>query len=1088
MMESEAGWLNGGGSLFHKSKLCDMEWSVERGREARRLMLLRRVSSSPAMSSMRQEESKLREPRDLVAAQPFGGGVAILSFDDYKRDVGQAPEFSPHQQNSSNTLELDLEQDDENFDNGIEDDWSEARLRVYSSTGKLLKKCDWYEGPVAPGGFGWCRGGLLLVILAGGDSLIVIRGLVDSCAAEGEGVTQVGKPESRVVRIPTRGSDIGRRIACAHVWEGGFVAITHDLQVVEGLDLFKTASYRVRVRAQLSPVLLGDEIPRCISVLRPMFNVENAESAQICIANPSRAGVIVVEPDGQLRSQFANDDSRIAASHILVPHPTLGLVASYGMDGSLSVLPLDFYQVLAKYDCQGELERTSADAWRGIRLPASVQWCGTSTFALAAMWSHDTPWSSKRDAGLLVLSLEDKGPLLSKALMYGSSAVDSIREPSVTGRDATSSSSISSKSSVGSNRSLNGGSDAQSDAGEPLLNSSFSAGSFSPQKKLASRASAGRCARFAFKGRCVAFHEPDGIRVVGVDASCMVRQVPGCFQALFRLGSTDPAAMLLDALEMVENGDSDADAGLRALVEGDKIGAAVETCLDAAEHATCEGPTQTHLLRVASYGKRFFHLSRSGQSFKARARLARRFVNSCKTCAVVANVRRHAGFALTTKQLRVLTPRVQIDRLLYQGHYFLAQKLCDAATVSRVHVITHWASAKIRAHSVNTAAAKAQGESGEAMDKALVEEIVRRVDRCYEDHGVRVPFASIAAVAAAVGNRDLALLLGTKERKLSRRVLLYLQIQDYERALRAVCDPDTATGVDPDLLMFVASECANGLPLEEITRLCRSSSFNFILFSRFFEWTDRNAFKRLLLDLDKKKEKAKVLSKESQRAFDARKRIALMRESAEEFKRAGKPQLSALAQDQAALLERQHEVSDSLVGLSLANTVLDCIRRGMDDEAENFAARFGLNDRIYRKIQLRGLAARKAWTRIEELSYQQAVRAVLDDADFAEAFMKGGRKEEAKRHLVMLEDSNEKKAELMLVLGMFEEALEAAFLIGNIGALEQICKRCPELASQGKAKLEQLRKEGPKIKVLGNGKGKSTANIVNQARETCAQQ
>lgn len=1224
-MEAEAEWQDAGrGSLFHSSILCDMKWSAEKAREARRIDILRKLGSLPTPrarlgnSGASGALAHLKQPRDHVAASLFGGPIAVLSFDDFEQDIYDDFKFDE----AANQLSgPELQNSELNGGEDFGPSLCEGKLRLYSSSGELVHCSNWYEGPPAPGGFGWSRGGLLVCVLASGDSAIVVKGLVDRGQDKqvshrnsklhnsppeddftgASSLENVKRAEIRVLRIPTNGDENSRRIGCAHVWAGGFVAVTEDLQVIEGLNLSKQSSYRIHVRAQLSPVLLGGMVPKVVTVLRPLFNVESASSAPICVGNPSRAGIVVVESDGQVRSQFAmggsnigaNSDTKstaaqtktMAVSHVLAPHPTLGLIASYGVDGELCVLPLDFCQVLVRHDCQSELERTSADAWRGIRLPSSVVWCGTSTFALAAMWSQDTPWSGKTNSGLLMLSMEHQSALLSRALMYGSN-MEEVVPPSQnqTGHDQNGHAGddddhedltgtgsaingqyggekgkgLDSSFEVGENSERNGGygvndtffesnglfnnapvdvPSAMSNISNGGYNSTLRSGSIgggsgggsrigslsplsSPRghpgspSSLAARASqqqksknAGHCARFSFKGRCFAFLEMDGVRVVGLETSCMVRQVPECFRALFRLGSTDPAAMLLDALEMVDNGDADADASLRALVESDNIYRAVETCLDAAEHATCYGVTQQNLIRAASYGKRFFHLSTSGRPARARKHLARRFVDVCNSIKIVTSVLLHAGTAVTNKQLRILTPKVLLDRLLYQGQFYLAQRLCQAAKVSRVHVITHWASAKIRAHSAANAAAAAaelatavaeeSGGSGprssppltpksSSKDRQLVEDIVKRVDECFNKFGVRVPFASLAAVAAAVGNRSLALQLGARERKLSRRVLLFLQIQDYESALQAIGDDESGKGCDPDLMLFVASECFKGLPWDEMLRLCRTNASTLSLFSRFLRTTDRNAYKKLLLDLDRKSDKALVLAKESSASLDARRRIALLRESGEEFSRSGNRSVAQLAADHAQLLERQHEISDRLVGLSLANTVLDCVRRGMDDEAEAFATRFGLKERTYRIIQLRGLAARKAWARIEELSYQQAVRAVVDDADFCEAYLKGGRKEEATKHATLLEDSSERKAELLLFLGLYEAAMEAAFNIGNVGALEHVRKRCPMLADQVKSRLETLNKEGPKIKIMGTGKQKGT--IINQARETCAQQ
>lgn len=1053
-MDAEGRWELARETAYQKSLLCKLTWHDEAARERRR-------------------QRQRKRSHDFKAASPFGGHIAVLVVDEFEDDLDQPG--SPRNVTTSNSSKTNvsdigtgsifqtsvgtaetaaatlLKRQSTAMDGYFGDEDLEGDLRVFTSTGDLVFSKPWYEGNLAPGGFGWSQGGVLVCVLAAGDTVEVFR------------VDQGGAP--RMFSIPTQGN---RRIACAHVWAGGFVAITEDLEIVEGYHLDDPLLAIISVRARLSPVLIGGEhanAPHAISVLRPFVSREDPGMATIVVANPSSAGMIAIESDGIVRSQFALSHD-VSKSKWLVPHPTYRLLASYGEDGVLSVLPMDFCQVLVRHDC-------TLISTPGMRppSPASVRWCGLATFAICITWP-EAPWSGPQHTGVLLLSMEHEFEMLSAAHLRGSSALEENQE----------------------NRSL------QTD----------------PE----------RAAQFDFPPGCRAFEEADGIRLVGGEYAWLLRQVPECYRRLFGLGSTDPGAMLIETVEMLDGGDANADGGLRSLVDSDMVIDAVNTCLDAAEHATGASEAQIFLLRAASYGKRFVPASASGRtSLKERRTLARRFVEVCRLVRLCNAAREEAGIALTTKELRVMTPRVLIDRLLFMGKFHLASKLCRLAGVSTSHVVTQWAAAKIRASPLeddeDSAAAagrsinkRANGRSDAAAGKtsssssstnqggnaekgtsggnsrasnrldALIEAISTRVETCRRKDGTMVAYATLAAVAASEGRVELARRLSDRETHLSRRVLLLLRLDDFEGALRTIA---TETGGDPDLHMFTISRCTQMIPIERIISLAAESPRLRELFTLFFRSTDQDMYKRLLLGLDAKKEKAFVLANESCMALRAEERAKLVTEASQELLASGQRGLSSLAADHARLVRRQNELGESLVGLSLADTILDCFRRGLDDEAEAFAKDFNFPEKTYRKTQLRGLAARKAWLRVEELSSQAAVRAVLDDADFAEVCLAGGQYEEAARYARCLEDSSEAKAPLLLRVSLFDEAMDAAFKIGNTRVLEAVRRRDPSLDSSVREKLEHLAKNGPSIKTVAATKDRAPLAALNAARDKAAQ-
>ncbi|CAN0472631.1 unnamed protein product, partial [Ectocarpus sp. 12 AP-2014] len=94
------------------------------------------------------------------------------------------------------------------------------------------------------------------------------------------------------------------------------------------------------------------------------------------------------------------------------------------------------------------------------------------------------------------------------------------------------------------------------------------------------------------------------------DVECeLLQRVPVASEAISRIGSTDPAAMLFDAAAAFEEGDPRADENIRAMErdgdadgEGHPLLEAVQSCIAAAA-GEFDIPRQKALMRAAGYGK-----------------------------------------------------------------------------------------------------------------------------------------------------------------------------------------------------------------------------------------------------------------------------------------------------------------------------------------------------------------------------------------------------------------------------------------------------------------------------------------------------
>jgi vacuolar protein sorting-associated protein 16 len=87
--------------------------------------------------------------------------------------------------------------------------------------------------------------------------------------------------------------------------------------------------------------------------------------------------------------------------------------------------------------------------------------------------------------------------------------------------------------------------------------------------------------------------------------SCdMIQRVPTATEAIRKIGSTDPAALLYDAMEAFEEGDPKSDEIIRSIGATSLLAPAVESCISAAA-SEFDVTRQQSFLRAASYGKSF---------------------------------------------------------------------------------------------------------------------------------------------------------------------------------------------------------------------------------------------------------------------------------------------------------------------------------------------------------------------------------------------------------------------------------------------------------------------------------------------------
>ena len=792
----------------------------------------------------------------------------------------------------------------------------------------------------------------------------------------------------------------GNNVVLAHVWTGGIVLLTERLEVitVEGVG-----GRRERCRSRTTlPQELFDNPPRAMAVLQPELMRDVAEDCVVALAHWDQGGVVRVCSNGSITSH--------------VPPPV-------AVDGEqpVQVKPSMFLkahptrELLVSYTTDAKVVVSSADfeavlyildvgnsifSPKILRLPKpfAVDWCGRESISACLVFSKD-------DARALQLSL-----------------------------------SVPSNTAVAVVASVNDANGLMSKVirGERLTHDPWAVETevLGLENEVVS-----------------AVCEVDGLRVVCESASFLIRPTPDSIRSIFGLASCSPAALLYEAVESVACGgvsEVNTDESIQGLAESDEISAAVNDCMDAAEYVLDAEEAQL-LIYIAAYGKRFFPLTAGGDEDSNRLELSKRLKDTSLLCRVCAFLRDSNKCFITPKQLRVLTPVRLLNRLLFLRQFHVAYKLSTIIGVSPAYIVAQWAKMKIQTGS-------------DYSDEALLDSIQAKVVTLPAHHRQKMQFSTIAAFAVKSNRLQLAKALASLDASLPRQVLLLLQLKDYAAAISKVCSDETH---DTDLLAFVLLFCSKKVRIGEVSLIALHQAVKNHAKARALlalVWKEQRPvqLEQLFKHLEMFKQHGLLFQEAACLHLDSYDRKAkLVALALQSLKRGDDKGLYKICAEQARLWEMQHDVADSLVGTSLADTILDCFKRKQDEVAEQFFTEFKMKPALFRRIQLRGLCFLRAWDRIDDLSKDKAVLRVISLADFAQVCMDEGNQIEAVKYLLRMDDCAD-KATMLLELRMWSDSSDAAFNIKDVSTLHLILATCTDeaICSQVSQRINLLQEQG----------------------------
>ncbi|PWN47072.1 hypothetical protein IE53DRAFT_336028 [Violaceomyces palustris] len=491
----------------------------------------------------------------------------------------------------------------------------------------------------------------------------------------------------------------------------------------------------------------------------------------------------------------------------------------------------------------------------------------------------------------------------------------------------------------------------------------------------------GNSIRYPYSGPVHLIGEVDGLRVISSDMHEFIQKVPDASNQVFRPGSAHAAAILFDSSEQFTKKSSKADEGVRA-IRGD-LASAVDTCLRAAAYEW-DLVWQRKLIRAASFGKSFIDLYDPTP-----------FVKTARTLRVLNAARAYEiGIPISYDQYALAGPTALLSRLTAQNHHLLSLRIASYLRIRPDPILKHWARAKIARSRppIGSAAAIAMAE------ERVCDEIVAKFklasgisDQGDESRGgggpsTGVNFSEVAWTAWKAGRRGLATKLLDHEARAIDQVPLLLNMREDKLALVKAIESGDTDLIYHVLLRLksqlsrgdffrivqapVSDALAPGATAADANELSRAYATQHLsLASNLLEVYAREQDRELLRDFyyqdDRRTESALLALSEAREAggddglaekiFKMKEAMKLFSEDKERVLEAKlvEEQIKLLAFQQA--LEKEDGGRTKLTGLSLNETMRQCLMRNMAKKAEKLRSDFKVPEKRFWNVKIDAL-------------------------------------------------------------------------------------------------------------------------------------
>ena len=421
--------------------------------------------------------------------------------------------------------------------------------------------------------------------------------------------------------------------------------------------------------------------------------------------------------------------------------------------------------------------------------------------------------------------------------------------------------------------------------------------------------------RYFYDGWVHLIADYDGIRILTNEVCEFLQKVPDVTEEVFRLGSTSPASVLLDAIEQLEKKSPKADDNIQMIRPS--LDEAVDTCVRAAGHEYSIN-WQKQLLKAASFGKSVLDLYNSDE-----------FVEMTETLRVLNAVRFYeVGLPLSYDQYIRLTPEKLIERLINRHEYLLALRISEYLHLPTDKIYVHWASQKVR---ISTA-------DEDSICRLIVQKLAGKKG---------VSFEHIARAAYDEGRARLATELLNYEPRAGKQVPLLMSMKEDTIAL----DKAIESG-DTDLIFHVLLHLRKRLPLASFFRTINSRSVATALVESSAFDQDRELLKDLYYQDDRRLDGANVFVREALQEPDSRAAIDKLGLASKLLSDSKETSIEVRALHEANVLLRmqnvfQEQLTEDFIGLSVNETIFKLIRLGYTSRVKKMQSEFKVPDKTF---------------------------------------------------------------------------------------------------------------------------------------------
>ncbi|KAF2138840.1 uncharacterized protein K452DRAFT_255746 [Aplosporella prunicola CBS 121167] len=446
----------------------------------------------------------------------------------------------------------------------------------------------------------------------------------------------------------------------------------------------------------------------------------------------------------------------------------------------------------------------------------------------------------------------------------------------------------------------------------------------------------GAASKFFYDSWVHLIPDVDGLRVLTNDVCEYLQRVPNVTEETFRLGSTSPAAVLLEAVDHLQKKSPKADDMIQLIRPN--LTEAVDACIEAAGHEFSIH-WQKQLLKAASFGKSVLDLYSSDD-----------FVEMCETLRVLNAIRFYEiGLPLSYDQYLRLTPEKLIERLINRHEYQLALKISDYLHLPTDRIYVHWASQKVRV----------SNDDEESICRMIVSKLAGKPG---------VSFEEIARSAYDEGRARLATDLLNYEPRAGKQVPLLLDMKEDTIAL----DKAIESG-DTDLVYHVLLHLKKHLTLASFFRTVTTRPVATALVESSALDADRDLLRDLYYQDDRRLDGATLLISDALAQATTAARSEKLKSAAKLLHDSREQTFAVKALDEAQRLLKMQEAFEKdlgpgYVGLALNETLFRLMRAGHAKRAAKLQAEFKIPEKTFWWVRLRGLVAKRDWTELEELS------------------------------------------------------------------------------------------------------------------------